>query len=187
MKLSRIVQTYVGILSVFALALIGASAYIWQSGQISSSADEINQAVVPNFFVSLDSDTSEVAQGQEIKLTLNGDFQDEPIVASTVMLSYSTDVLEISTIETDSGILGKASEQIMDPQTGTATLVFQPLSGYSGVGSLGTITLKGKATGTGIVNIDLADSVDGTLKTIVSSPTKLNIEPVVFGSTITVK
>lgn len=151
MNLSKIAQTYLGLISVFALVLVGSGVYIVQSGNASSSADSsLGASASPQFYISTDSPAINV--GENTAIYLSGDFSNTPVNNVSMTVSYPANLIQIDSISTKGGILSRAKDSNINQKEGLITLVFSPLTASSGEGVFAKVNATSLKAGEGSIN-----------------------------------
>lgn len=158
MNLSKIVQIYISLLSVFLLVLIGAGTYIWKTGQITTSANVISQNQVTLPSISLNPEKSNIKNGEMINLDLRGDFTIDPFTTGTITLVYPNDKVDYIGISTTDGILGEPTYAQNNTESGKITLNFAPATGIANSGLIAKINFKAKSVGDSLFDFSLIPS-----------------------------
>jgi hypothetical protein len=186
MRYTKSLQSYLGILSVFALVVMGSGAYVWKSGQLSTSADTKaadTQVTIPVLNLVATANTLKVGESGSVSVT--GDFSAQAATRLSVVISYPKDLIEVVAIDESQGILGQPTTQQIDSDHGQVKLDFSPLTGVNESGKIASFTFKTKAPGDGV--FDFVPASSGVVATVLGTPTQAQADFESYGTLITIE
>lgn len=185
MKLTKVSQTYLSILSVFLLAIVASGAYVFQAGNpISSSADVVSSQNIPQLIIQTDRPNYKVGDKIVVKISANTDVN--PITATQLLFSYPPASLSLEKVNR-SGIFGLYRKIQRNDLAGTVSIMYSPFLSYKGQGGQVTeLTLKAKDPGTYNLTLLTSSQIKGIAPTSIAT-TKNLVTPLIKNATITVK
>jgi hypothetical protein len=168
MALPKTTQVYLSIFSVFLLTIVGSSAYILQSGSgVTSQADTKIQVINPK--LSLLADHSIYAVGETVNITIKGSFKNDPVTGGQILLSYPNKSLQFVSADS-AGQLGTATVISPDPATGTVSLKYLPLVGYTGRGGIiAQVKFKAISAARDDLTLETVSQLPGLLPTSITT------------------
>ena len=139
MSLHKKSQSFLGILSVVALSVFGTRLYVLQQGSIASQADVVtDNEAQPS--VSLAVSSAQLNVGASGLLTISGNnFSTVPVTRGTLAIAFPPNLIAVTTVTTDGGVLDTPYSQTIDNATGLVILTFLPPAGVTTDGSIAKI------------------------------------------------
>jgi len=177
-KLSKTAQTYIGIVSVFMLVLVGSGTYLLQNNQTSVNADIAKNTIVETPELSLETSSQNATKGDRVKVDLSGQFMQSPISGATISISYPVDLLKPSSQNFTDGILENPTKNEIDEDLGVISLEFAPIAGSAASGKIAELNFDTLASGQADVTIadsDLTSANNNIVDTQVTN-TAINIQ-----------
>lgn len=129
MSLKKSTQSFLSVLSVVALTVFGTGLYVFQQGSIASQADVvIKNTAQPD--VSLTLSAPQLHSNETGVLTITGNnFSTVPVTGGTVVVAYPNNLVSVTSVSTNGGVLDVPYLQKIDTDTGLVTLTFLPPTG----------------------------------------------------------
>lgn len=185
MALTKATQAYLSIASVFLLTIVGSGAYLLHSntGPVSHADTKTIQSKAQ---LSLASSDYIYSAGETFSVNVEGQFSGEPVTSAQILLSYPNKLVQFVSVE-DNSSLGLPELVSNDIATGTLSLTYRPLTGYTKPNAhIVSVTFKTLSPGQANITLETVSQLQKLKPTIISMVTK-EIVPETKNITIVIK